>query len=157
MVKIFSIKEEYTKKIYSKNKLLELRRQNINIEINELCLIYTTMPIKKITGYFIVKKKIRLPLNELWEITKKNSGINKEKFLEYFSGCKLGTAIIFKKVKRLVKEIGLNEIRESNKKFMPPQSYFNINLEIIKIIEMKVPPSQKEFKKLLTNAIIVKL
>lgn len=59
MTKLFSIKEKYSKKIYSKEKLVEFRRQNINIKTNELCLIYTNNPVKKITGYFIVKEKIR--------------------------------------------------------------------------------------------------
>lgn len=148
MVKIFSIKEEYTKKIYSREKLLELRRQNVNIEINEICLIYTTNPIKKITGYFIVKKKIRLPIRELWEKTRSHSGVSKEKFFEYFNGCKLGTAIVFKKVRQLKKGIDLKEIRKYKKNFTPPQSYFSVTIEFVTIIKDKIPVPPKELTKL---------
>ena len=58
MAKLFSIKEKYSNRIYSKEKLVEFRRQNVNVEKNEFCLIYTSSPVKKITGYFIVKEKI---------------------------------------------------------------------------------------------------
>ena len=148
MAKIFSIKEEYTNKIYSKKKLLELRRQNVNVEVNEICLIYTTNPIKKITGYFIVQKKIRLPIEELWEKTKEISGVDKEKFTQYFKGCETGTAIIFKKAERFKDEISLYEIKKIKKNFSPPQSYFSLDLEIIKIIKMKIRDPPLEVKQL---------
>jgi len=152
MVKLFSIKEEYTKKIYSREKLLELRRQNVNIEINEICLIYTTNPVKKITGYFVVRKKIRLPLMKLWKKTKKYSGVNKEKFFEYFNGCEFGTAIIFKRVRRLKEGIELREIKKYKKNFTPPQSYFKLDLEIIRIIETKITSLPNELIELLSSS-----
>jgi predicted transcriptional regulator len=140
MTKIFSIKEEYTKKIYSKEKLLELRRQNVNVEINEICLIYTTHPVKKITGYFIVKNKIRLPLKELWKKTKRDSGVSEKVFFEYFNGCEFGTAIFFKKVMEWEFGVGLEEIKKYKKDFTPPQSYFKIDIEIIRMIKFKKLP-----------------
>jgi len=70
MAKLFSIKEKYSDRIYSKEKLVEFRRQNVNIDKGEFCLIYTSSPVKKITGYFIVKEKIRTSIRKLWELTK---------------------------------------------------------------------------------------
>lgn len=137
MAKLFSIKQEYTDKIYSREKSVELRRQNINARRGDKCLIYTTSPIKKITGLFIVKEKIRLPIMLLWKKTKKIAGISKEKFFEYFRGCKEGTAIFFKQVKKLVHAISLNELRKVKKGFMPPQSYYNLDSEICVFIETK--------------------
>ena len=58
MVKLFSIKQEFSEKIFSKKKLVEFRRQNVNVKRNESCLIYTSKPVRKITGYFLVKEKI---------------------------------------------------------------------------------------------------
>lgn len=137
MAKLFSIKQEYTDKIYSKEKKVELRRQNINTKKGDKCLIYTTSPVKKITGTFTVKEKLRLPINLLWRKTKEIAGISKKKFFEYFEGCKKGTAIFFEQVKRLIHAISLNELRRIKRGFMPPQSYYNLDPKICVFIETK--------------------
>ena len=93
MGKVFSIKEKYSHKIFSKEKLVEFRRQNVNVNEGELCLIYTSSPTKKITGYFIVKAKIRASIQDLWKLTKNIAGISHNEFLNYFKDCKMGTAI----------------------------------------------------------------
>lgn len=127
MPKLFSIKQEFSEKIFSNEKLVEFRRQNVNIRKNEICLVYTSRPIKEITGYFVVKEKIRLPINKLWAKTKKYAGITKKQFYDYFAGCKEGTAILVEKVKKFIRAVGLEEIRDGMKNFHPPQSYYTIN------------------------------
>lgn len=127
MVKLFSIKEKYSKRIYSKEKLVEFRKQNVNINNGEFCFIYTSSPVKKVTGYFVVKEKLRLPLDRLWDKTKDIAGITKSEFISYFSGCLEGTAILFKAVKQFTNAINLREVQILIKGFRPPQSYYNIN------------------------------
>lgn len=127
MTKLFSIKQKYSEKIFNKQKLVEFRRQNVNVYKNETCLIYTSSPIQKITGYFIVKGKIRTNIGKLWEITKEYAGISFREFKEYFDGCKMGTAIIFKFVRQFKEALSLDKIRERIKAFRPPQSYYNLN------------------------------
>ncbi|MBN2422342.1 hypothetical protein JXB41_03880 [Candidatus Woesearchaeota archaeon] len=139
MAKLFSINEKYSNRIYKKEKLAEFRRQNVNVRTGEVCLIYTSSPIKKITGFFIVKNKIRLPLQKLWEKTKKIAGISKKEFFNYFEGCKEGTAILLKKVKELLNSISLNELRLKIKNFRPPQSYYNVNNKLYNILSNIIP------------------
>jgi len=139
MAKLFSIKQEFSEKIFSKQKLVEFRRQNVNIKRNEVCVVYTSGKIRKITGYFIVKEKIRLPLKELWIKTRKYAGITKKQFEEYFNGCKEGTAILIKKIKRFVRAISLDEIRNEINTFCPPQSYYNVNGKLHRIIGEFIP------------------
>ena len=127
MAKLFSIKDKYSQKIYSKEKLVEFRRQNIDIGKNEICLIYTSNPIKKITGYFVVKEKIRASLSRLWELTKEIAGITYKEFKDYFKDCKEGTAIVFKRVKEFTKKISLKELQRTINGFRPPQSFYNLN------------------------------
>ena len=141
MVKLFSIKAEYSQMIYSKEKKVELRRQDIKIRNNEKCLIYTTSPIKKITGYFIVKKKVRLPLSALWKKIKGIAGVTKTEFINYFEGCKIGTAIFFKYVKKFRTGLGLDEIKTIIENFRPPQSYYNLNNTNYVIISQKLSES----------------
>lgn len=128
MAKIFSIKQKYSTKILKKEKLVEFRRQNVNVYHKEICLIYTSSPIKKIEGYFIVKEKLRLPIKELWRRTKRLAGISLEEFTQYFEGCIIGTAILFRKVGKLEEELSLNQFRmKVGKLVTPPQSYCNID------------------------------
>ncbi|MFW6233359.1 MAG: hypothetical protein ACOC3Z_01715 [Nanoarchaeota archaeon] len=143
MTKLFSIKEKFSKKIYDKDKLVEFRRQNINIKDNEICLIYTTSPIKKITGYFVVKKKIRASLNQLWELTKNIAGISFSEFKDYFKNCLEGTAIVFKKAKEFSSKISLEELQKKFNGFRPPQSYYNLNDDFIKIYLRYISKNEK--------------
>jgi len=138
MAKLFSIKEKYSDRIYSKKKLVEFRRQNVNVNKNEFCLIYTSSPVKKITGYFIVKEKIRTSTKKLWKLTRKIAGISYKEFKEYFNGCELGTAIIFKKIQKFTKGLGLDYLRKEGN-FRPPQSYCNLNDLLIGIFSRIIP------------------
>ena len=144
MAKLFSIKQKYTDKIYENKKLLELRRQNVNIAKGETCFIYTSSPVKKITGYFVVKHKLRLPISELWEKTKNDAGLTKKEFLDYFKGCIEGTAIFFKESKKFLEGLALNILRETIKDFRPPQSYYNLNSNLYSIISKQLQQRQYE-------------
>lgn len=134
MVKVFSIKKEYSNKIFEKEKLIEYRRQKIKIKKNEICLIYTTSPVKAITGYFVVKDIIRMPVLDLWKQTHKYGGINKTDFFKYYEGTDLATGILFEKSKKFKTPITLNFLI-NNSNFKAPQSYINLNLDLIKLIE----------------------
>lgn len=138
MVKIFSIKSEYSKKIFNKEKLVELRRQDVKVQNNEKCLIYTTSPVKKINGYFVVRKKIRLPVDQLWKETKRIAGVTKEEFMKYFKGCKEGTAIFFSYAKKFINGLSLDEMKSMIKNFRPPQSYYNIDEKKYNLIIKKL-------------------
>jgi predicted transcriptional regulator len=139
MPKLFSIKKEFSDLIFRNEKKVEFRRQNINVNQNEKCFVYTSNPEKKITGYFIVKEKIRAPLKELWNKTKDFAGISFKKFREYFIGCKQGTAIIFKYVKKFKDAIDLRDIKKRIENFQPPQSYYNLNKNIILALSIFLP------------------
>ncbi len=141
MAKLFSIKKKYSDRIYLKEKLVEFRRQNVNVNKDEFCLIYTSSPVKKITGYFIVKEKIRTSLSKLWELTKEVAGISYKEFKEYFKDCKLGTAIVFKKIQKFSRALGLDDLRKSGN-FRPPQSYCNLNNLLIELFNGFIPQKQ---------------
>lgn len=141
MAKLFSIKEKYSDKIYSKEKLVEFRRQNVNVDKDEFCLIYTSSPIKKITGFFIVKEKIRTSIQKLWKLTKDFAGISYKEFKEYFKGCELGTAIVLKKIQKFTRALRLDELRKKGN-FRPPQSYYNLNDLLITLYYEFIPQKQ---------------
>ena len=123
-LKVFSIKKKYSDRIFSKDKRFEFRRQNVKVFTGDVCLIYTTSPVKEIGGCFIVKSKIREPIENLWELTKAKRGVSKEEFDEYFEGCEYGTAILLYRVKKFDETFSIHELKQ--KKFIPPQSYCNL-------------------------------
>jgi predicted transcriptional regulator len=148
MAKLFSIKEKYSDKIYSREKRVEFRRQNVDVQKGECCLIYTSSPIKKITGYFIVKEKIRTSINKLWKLTSKIAGISYREFKEYFKECELGTAIIFNKIQKFSNALGLENLRKQTK-FRPPQSYYNLNNQLITSVSNLF--SQEQLERFILN------
>lgn len=127
MVKLFAIRQIFSDKIFDKRKKVEYRRQNVKIQPGEKCLVYTSSPAKRISGYFIVKEKLRLPLTELWAKTKKIAGITRETFFEYFKGCLEGTALIIKKVIKYFRKVTLQQLRSQIAGFRPPQSYYELD------------------------------
>jgi len=129
MTKLVSIKKKYSDLIYSRKKKVEYRRQNVNVQSGERFYVYTSSPARAITGYFVVEKKLRLPLQALWNATKRVAGIARKEFFEYFAGCTHGTALVFSAVKRFIEALPLECLRERfghNGRFSPPQSYFSI-------------------------------
>ena len=135
MVKLFAIKQKFSEKIYSKQKRIEYRRQNVNVKKGEKCYIYSSSPAKAIDGHFTVGEKIRLPLKELWRKTRKQAGISYKVFREYFEGCFEGTALVLVKVRRFARKIELEEMRSVCSNFRPPQSYYDMNLSMLRKIE----------------------
>lgn len=139
MAKLFSIKQKYSEKIFMKKKLVEFRRQNVNITEKEICLIYTSYPKREIEGYFLVEKKIRLPLKELWKNTKDIAGISVDEFQEYFEGCEFGTAILFKFIKKAKTPLTLEKLRGLyGESFRPPQSYCNLEGRLSNLVNLIV-------------------
>ena len=141
MTKLFSIKPKYSERIYNHEKLVEFRKQNVNIVKNETCLVYSSSPQKQLSGYFIVENKIRTTIENLWEITKQQAGITYFEFKEYFKGCTHGTAIFLKKINKFTKTISLSELRILITNFRPPQSYCNLTDKDFKTLISEILPT----------------
>ena len=123
MAKVISIQPKYVKQIFQGLKKVEYRRANVNTEKGEKFFVYTTRPVKKVEGYFILKKKIRKDIETLWQETKHLTLGSKESFQNYFKGKKEGTALIIEKA---VKFKNSKELKEFNVK-KAPQLYANTN------------------------------
>lgn len=115
-----SIKPNYAKEIYLRNKTVELRRVCPKFAPNDIVLIYESSPVQRITGFFVVDEIQSLPLHELWYIAKAKAKINKEAFTSYFKGIDKGTAIYIKDVNSFDIPLPIANISPSIK---APQSY----------------------------------
>lgn len=98
--------------------------------------MYSTHPVKKIVGAFTIESIIEDDPRKLWERFKSLSGIEKEKFFEYFGNRKRGFAIKIKKVK----ELAPIEPKDLIPEFCPPQSfrYFRARIKLHELKKTKL-------------------
>ena len=109
---ILPVKLIYAKRILDGTKKYEFRKKLCKRDIEKIYL-YVTAPVQEVIGFVYVTGKIQDTVPGLWDITKKYSGIEYEKFVTYFSQCsvacayKLGEGTVFTTPKKL-SEFGIN-------------------------------------------------
>ena len=88
---LLSIKPEYVARILEGTKKYEYRKRLARENISKI-YIYCTTPVMKVVGSVDVLGNIEKSPTALWEETKKNAGISRAKYREYFRGCKTACA-----------------------------------------------------------------
>lgn len=97
---LLSINPEYVEKIFSGVKKYEYRRNIFKDKNVKTIVIYCTYPVKKIVGEFKIEKIIKDSPDKLWELDPEYTGIEKNKFLKYFSKKDEGYAIKIGNIKK---------------------------------------------------------
>lgn len=121
---LLSIKPEYVKKILQGAKKFEYRKRLAKEDVSVI-YIYSTAPSMKVVASVQVLSRLSASPTALWEKTKKEAGISRAKYREYFRGCKtayayeLGAVNIFEVAKPL-SEYGITSA---------PQSFAYIEVE----------------------------
>ncbi|WP_461632243.1 ASCH domain-containing protein [Labilibaculum euxinus] len=118
-----SVKPEFSHKIISKEKTIELRKNRPNVKKGDHVLIYSTVPDKSILGFAKIKRIIELTPQEMWNLYSDKLGIDKERFDEYYSGISKSIGIEVSNVCKLHTQINLDMIKSYFPKFSPPQTY----------------------------------
>lgn len=96
---LMSIKTEYANKIFSGEKLFELRKRNLKDEVKTI-VVYSSGKTKKVIGEFDIDYIIKDSPDKIWDLGKEVLGIDKKSFYEYFKHSKYAYAI---KVKKIIK------------------------------------------------------
>lgn len=121
---LISIKPEYVDKILNGTKKYEYRRTLAKKDVSSL-IIYSTWPVKEIVGEVGVVGTIEMAPSSLWEKTKKEAGISRKKYREYFKKRKKACAYV----------LGMVTKYETNKKLLDigvqqaPQSFLYLTQE----------------------------
>ncbi len=121
---LISIKPEYADKILNGTKKYEYRRTLAKKDVSSL-VIYSTWPVKEIVGEVDVVGTIEMAPSSLWEKTKKEAGISRKKYREYFKKRKKACAYV----------LGMVTKYETNKKLLDmgvqqaPQSFLYLTQE----------------------------
>ena len=129
---LLAIKEEFANKIFEGEKKYEFRKSIFKDNRVRSVVVYVTSPIKKVIGEFEIDNIIYDEPNNIWKLTNKFSGIDKEFFDEYFSGKETAYAIKIKRVLKYDREYLLEDFNIN----FAPQSYVYIDG-----INKKLPPT----------------
>lgn len=122
---LLSIKQKPFEALVDGRKKHEFRRRFSKIENDFQVVFYVSSPIKAIAGVGIFKKPIFDTTERIIELVKKHKYSSPENLAAYFYNINTGYALPLKRIKKINK-IKLDEIRQINLKFMPPQSYFRL-------------------------------
>lgn len=116
---VLSIKPEFANKIFDGSKEFEFRRAIFKNKNVKSIIVYSSSPVQKVIGEFDIAEIFNDNLDELWQLTKDQSGITEDFFYEYFTNKEKGFAIKIKNKRKyktpkcLRKDYNLN----------PPQSF----------------------------------
>lgn len=82
---ILSIKPVYTRLIFEGIKKVEYRKWIPSCNIPFRVYVYSSHPVKKIVGEFIVKSILKGTPQKIWDNTSEFGGIEKSEFFKYFT------------------------------------------------------------------------
>ena len=124
---ILSIRPKFCQLIFDGQKKYEYRKRVFTRSDVDKVYIYATKPICRIIGYFTIDHVIENSPSHVWEITYKGSGISKEYFDAYFSGCDMAHAIAIGEVVKFDTPIDPKKVI---KNFTAPQNYRYVDYDI---------------------------
>ena len=120
---VFSVKPEYSEKIVSGTKTVELRRRfPASVPMGTVAFIYATTPTQALTGVAQIEMLFNRSPGDIWQEFSEESCVKKEEFDLYFAGTTMATAIKLRRARPLRRSIQLDELRERFN-FEPPQSF----------------------------------
>jgi predicted transcriptional regulator len=118
---LLAIKPKYVDEIIKGNKKYEFRKAIFKqLDDVEFVYIYSSAPVKKIVGYFVIEKIISDSPSIIWKKCHKFSGISEKGFFDYFAKKELGHAIKIGKFKLFDVSIEPKRVLPN---FVPPQSF----------------------------------
>lgn len=138
MIALLSIKPEYANKIFSGEKLFEYRKAIFKRHVTKI-VVYSTMPVGKLIGEFVVDGILEDDPKDLWKKTKENSGVCEKFYHEYFKGRTKAYAI--KVGKKLLYDTPLDPSIVSDP-FTAPQSFRYLDRPVIEIDDAPRRPNQ---------------
>ena len=118
-VALLSIRPQFAEAILAGDKRVEFRRVLPSREIAGVAT-YATAPIKKVIGYFEVKRVESSTPRLLWKRWRRWAGIAKPDYDSYFAGTEIGHAIHIGEVVTLSEPVDLAWLHEG---LTPPQSF----------------------------------
>lgn len=132
---LLSIKPEFGEQILSGEKRYEFRKTGFrDPDLVDTVIMYASAPVQKIIGCFTIGDVVESSPNLLWERFGSESGIDEERFKEYFAEKDTGYAIHVNQPRRFSTPIDpWTHIEE----FRPPVSFEYVDDEFDFILDGK--------------------
>lgn len=132
---VLSIRPQYSEKIISGIKTVELRRRfPVSAPQGTVAYIYSTSPIRAMVGVAQIKDVLKLPIAEIWHRFSDMAFIKKEEFDKYFEGIDYGFALLFERAKPFSEPMPLEMLRKQFG-FEPPQSFLYAKHDLRKALK----------------------
>jgi len=90
---LLSINPQHVENIVHGKKCYEYRKRTCKRKVDKI-IIYSTCPVKQVIGEVEVLDTLEMDKDELWKLTKDQSGITRKFYNAYFKGKK--TAVAYK-------------------------------------------------------------
>lgn len=126
---LLSIKPKYVDSIMSGEKRYEFRKTIFRNKNIRRAYIYSTAPVKKIVGSFLIGDIIEDYPSRLWERFHMFSGLNGKEFFNYFNVNNKGYAIQIETVEEFDIPVDPWEMKSD---FTPPQSFYYFEMPMRK-------------------------
>ena len=123
---ILSIKPEFVEEIVSGEKQYEYRKILFKQKVDTV-YIYASRPIGKIVGEFKLEEIICDTPENIWKLTKEQSGVTKKFFDKYYEGKDKGVALKIKDCKEYEEGVNPNTLVTN---FKVPQSFIYTNTKV---------------------------
>jgi len=125
---LLSIKPKFAESIINGRKKYEFRKVIFSKKYVKHAYIYSTSPIKKIVGAFMINNIIEDSPCALWSQLKDGAGIAEEEFFDYFKNKEIGFALEIADVEKFETPMDPKIIFPD---FVPPQSFCYIEFAAI--------------------------
>lgn len=119
---ILSIKPEFVEKIFSGEKQYEYRKILFKQKVDTI-YIYASRPVSKIVGEFKIDDIVYDTPENIWEMTKLQSGVTKKFFDKYYKGKDKAVALKIKDCKEYEEEVNPESLVSD---FRVPQSFIYV-------------------------------
>ncbi|GAA2872098.1 hypothetical protein [Paenarthrobacter ilicis] len=118
-VALMSIRPEFADAILSGDKSVEFRKRPVAADVSHV-LIYATLPVGSLLGWFEVSRQSTTSPRDLWNQFRNVGGISKDRFFDYYTHKKLRTGIVVGSAKKFDEPQPLTKLGETVR---PPQSF----------------------------------
>lgn len=108
-VALLSIRPEYARAIFDGQKTVEFRRAPIASDVDTV-LVYATLPVGHIVGWFTVRRVRESTPSALWRRFSSVAGIGRSAYFEYFDGATRAYGIEIETVTPLAHPVPLERL-----------------------------------------------
>jgi len=122
-VMMLSIHPRHVEKILNGTKSVELRRTKPVVLPGQPVAIYATLPSGALVATCRIGRILSDTPTAIWRSVGDFTGVSRVVFDDYFEGAKYAVALCLEAVTALAGEISLQELRDRDHHFHPPQTW----------------------------------